>query len=49
MTRVMPTGRSRKRLESSLVWLERFQYDAMEWVWRALNYGKAPELRSATA
>ena len=27
-------------------WLERFQYGPMEWVWRALTYGKRPGMRT---
>ena len=33
----------------SRLWLSRFRYGPMEWVWRALTYGEWPRLRVATA
>ena len=30
-------------------WLGRFAYGPMEWVWRALTYGKMPRMRLAKA
>lgn len=29
----------------STLWLRRFQFGPMEWLWRALMYGRPPELR----
>lgn len=30
-------------------WLSRFRYGPLEWIWRALTYGKAPPMRMASA
>ncbi len=32
----------------SHLWLSRFAYGPLEWVWRALTYGEAPRMRRAT-
>jgi uncharacterized protein len=29
----------------SLLWLKSFQYGPMEWLWRSLTYGKAPQMK----
>jgi uncharacterized protein len=31
----------------STLWLQRYRYGPMEWAWRALTYGQAPQLRRA--
>jgi uncharacterized protein len=31
----------------SSLWLKHFHFGPMEWIWRALTYGKAPQLRRA--
>ncbi len=33
------------QLPISMIWLRFFQFGPMEWVWRALTYGKAPPMR----
>lgn len=33
------------QLPVSMIWLRFFQFGPMEWVWRALTYGKAPAMR----
>ena len=34
---------------ASRAWLARFRYGPVEWVWRALTYGRAPAMREAPA
>jgi uncharacterized protein len=31
----------------SRLWLDRFRYGPIEWLWRALMYGRAPPFRKA--
>jgi uncharacterized protein len=34
------------QVAASRLWLARFQFGPVEWIWRALSYGKAPPLRA---
>jgi uncharacterized protein len=31
------------------LWFERFRHGPIEWLWRALMYGRAPPFRNASA
>ena len=34
---------------ASTWWLARFQFGPVEWLWRTLTYGRAPQFRVAAA